>query len=278
MMLKTRADFVRRATAENAAVLKSRARIEKELKRLYRSYTAQIKALVRDPEMFSAVRRERLAFLVQSQETLTQILIEAGRDDVVGAYLDEFAEVYDSARDYFKAFGKVPKLGGNSREALQAYIEFSEGKFITKLESSLVAPMQEALFHGTFGNVGRRGIINTVVDLAENLTPKQAVTLVDDSFRKYQRSVSLVTAEDTGLDIFWYQGPNDEIISEQCQWILENGNHGVPGMWNRDEITIDMIPGITLKADPLVAGGHPNCRHKFYAIPESFAKEKGYKP
>jgi hypothetical protein len=276
MMLKTRKDFVRRAGTDAKTADAATARMEREIQRLFKSYNAQVKALIRNPSILSKSQTFDLAVAQRVINDLSRILVDAGRDDVVGAYLDEFPDLHDQARSYFKQFGDLPDLGGASEESLAAYVEFTTGKFVQSLDAKLIGPLEQGLFQATFGNMPRETVVETIVSLADNLTETQAITLVDDSFRQFQRGVTNLTAEELGMEVFWYQGPDDEITSDQCQHILTDDPHGVEGMYYRDEISIDMHE--KLRADPFVAGGHPNCRHKFYPVTLDFAKEQGFRP
>jgi hypothetical protein len=275
MMLKTRADFIKRSRADNRVIAAANTRMEKEIRRLYKNYLAQAKALIKDPSNFTKSKMFDLAVVQKTTDDLKKLLEEAGRDDVIGSMIDELTPITVQARSYFEQFGDVPELGGASEEAFNAYIDFSENRMKTMLDAKLVEPMQSAVFQVTFGNMDRSTVIDTVESISENLTPYQAATLVDDTFRQYQRGVTNMTAEELGLDIFRYTGPDDEITSEQCEFILNDDPHGVPGMYYRDEIHVGMHE--KLKDDPFVAGGHPNCRHKFYPITREVAESEGFK-
>lgn len=276
MMLKARQALTQRAKLDEKRALEAGDRVEKELKKLFRNYRNELKAFLRDPKSFSKSEKFDLAVVTKTINQLESILTRAGRDDVIGAIADELPDLQKSAREHFKQFGKLPKMGGTSEEALDAYMEYSYNYIDQTLDRALADPVREALFHGVFGNRSREDGIENILSITDELTENQVVTLVDDTFRQFQRAVTNETAKELELDIFWFQGPDDERTSEQCEYILNESPHGVPGMWYRDEITVDMVPGITLDNDPLVAGGHFNCRHKFYPITEDFAKEQGF--
>lgn len=275
MMKKTRADFIKQVKADNAAIGKANARIEKQIVRLYKDWRNQIKALVRDPDLFTDSQKFDLAVATETITGLSKQLDDMGRDDLVAAYIDEFDPLKKQAQEYFKQFGKTPKLGGTSEEAFDAYIDFSSNRLVQTLEARLVAPIQEGLFHATFGTMPRDTVVDTVLSIADNFSERQAVTLVDDTLRQYQRGVTNMAGEAAGLEVWWYQGPDDAITSPQCEFILNDTPHEVEGMYYRDEISIDMHED--LKDDPFIAGGHFNCRHKFYPITLEFAESMGFK-
>lgn len=56
--------------------------------------------------------------------------------------------------------------------------------------------------------------------------------------------------------------------------MLEYDKHGAPGFYYLDEITTDLHEDLVYP--PLINGGHPNCRHKFYPVTLDYAKSKGF--
>lgn len=277
MMFKGKSDFITRAKADNKTITDANTRMEKEIRRLYKNYKLQIAALIRDPSLFTKEETFNLAAASKTITDMTKLLEEAGRDDLISAYVDEFPAITVQARQYFKQFGDVPELGGASSQAIEAYVEFSTKTLVQRVDVDLVQPLQQGIFQATFGNMPRDTVIDTVLSISDDLSPRNAETLVNDSFRQYQRGVTNLTGEELGLEVFWYQGPDDDVTSEQCDYILNNDPHDVPGMYLKDEISIDMVPGMTLAFDPMTAGGHFNCRHKFFPITLEFAESMGFK-
>ena len=117
--------------------------------------------------------------------------------------------------------------------------------------------------------------IANITQLETTLTPRQVTTLVTDSFGQYQRAVTAQKADTLGLEIYWFTGPLDRITSEQCRFLLTINRHGVPGMLYKDEISADLHP--ELQGDPLIMGGHWNCRHKYMPVTADFAQEQGFR-
>jgi hypothetical protein len=76
------------------------------------------------------------------------------------------------------------------------------------------------------------------------------------------------------MDMFMYFGPNDKVTRPTCREILMSAPHGIPGMFYRDEINVNMAAGLI--ANPMTAGGGWNCRHKFLPVRHSDAKAMGF--
>ena len=72
--------------------------------------------------------------------------------------------------------GDEPSLAGVSKEALQAYVRFTQSELAQSISSKLVSPIQSALLQANFGTMDRDQVIDQVVALEPSLTPNQAVT------------------------------------------------------------------------------------------------------
>lgn len=247
----------------------AKARVEREIKKLYKSFFAQAKAMVSEGSKTSnTVRLEQI-------NQLNNILLDSGYEDVIQKYLDQFEKLTASAKDYYSPFGDTPTLAGVSIRRLEAYIRFTEGELRAWFPQKLVAPLQSALLQVNFGTRERSDVYDQVLALEDSLTYKQSVTLVNDAFASYQRATIVETAESAELYIYQYLGPFDKITSDQCQAMLTVNRYGVPGMLYKEDINTSLHKA--LARDPLVGGGHPNCRHQWSPVTEAYAEAKGFK-
>lgn len=275
-MLKRREDLVSSVLGQTKQADEAKTRLEKLIKKLYKDTNSRLLALLRNPKLVSGDKRISLAVATRIMKELDKVVTEAGMDAVINGYLDEFEGLSEQVEKYFKKLGVAPQLANSSQEALKAYVRFSETQLRNLADRKLKEPLQEALFQGVFSDANRSDLVNNLETVADNLSTAQLEVLVDETFNRYQRALTVETAEDVGLEIYEYVGPNDEITSDQCREILENAPHGVSGMYYKDEIGVDMADG--LEEDPLIAGGHINCRHKFMPLTLDYAKSQGFEP
>ena len=277
MMLKRRPqrrELVEAVLGLNKATSAATARVEKNIAKLYADYFARVKALVNSPRELKAGQKSDLGSTLKAMDQLTTILEESGFEDVIQKYIGELEGLTQSAIAYYDVFGLEKVPAGVSRETLKAYIRFTEKELRDFVPRKLVAPLQSALLQVNFGNVERSEIYNVVQNLEDSLTTSQAVTLVNDTFASYQRAVIVETGNALDLEIYVYLGPEDEKTSDQCETMLNVDYHGVPGMLYKDEITVDLDENLT--RNPLIGGGHTNCRHHWSPITADYAESQGF--
>ena len=275
MMLKRREDILRVANVQVQTVAEAQRRMERMLKKLFKDYQVRFEAFMRKKGAKSVSEIQGIAFQATIRRDLLKMLSDAGMDDVVGNYVKEFPEITKVTMDYFEASGFPRSLSGASKESLSAFVELTEHKIRTGLERKLVDPLIDGVFRSSFGDLDRSQIVDNLVSLSDSLTPGQVETLVNDSFLQFQRAATTQKAEELELDIFVYVGPADEITSEQCDFLLSLNEHGMDGALYKDEISADLHP--LLKDNPLIAGGHFNCRHKYFPITKDLAVSEGFK-
>lgn len=255
-------------------------RFAKELVKLQKNFLSRFKAELRDPGLQGARQNFDFGHALKVMNALNEIMADAGMGDFVTDYVRQFPAITRNALSAYELYGEAPKLSNASKESLNAYIRFSESTLRKTLDRAMFQPIQSAIFQGTFGGQANYAdVVQQIIDRGSSLPLYQVEVAVDDSFRQYQRAVTVEKAQELDIQIYWYTGaPPDAIISPQCEYILTKAPHGVPGMWYRDEISADMVPDVPMSADPLIAGGHPRCRHKFVGITLDFAIEQGFEP
>lgn len=276
MMFKHRDDLVKAVLGEDKNLQRARAQFARKLQNLYRNYKAQVEALLRRPRSIDKAARTAIARTQSIVDQMTSLLAVSGMDDIVADYLDEFPDLTRRALRYFSGLGEEAILGGVDVDRLDAYIDFSERRLRNIVDARLVKPMQEAVFSASFGDRLPSDIVAEVMARADFLTPTQVETVVYDTLVQYERAVTVEKAATLALDIFIYTGPEDEITSPQCEFLLNVTDHGLPGALYQDEISADLHEN--LRDNPLIAGGHPNCRHKYMPITEDYAVSLGFEP
>lgn len=276
MMLKTREDLVQVVLGIDKDLAKSQKRFQRNIRKLFKDYAARVEALIRRPDTFTKDGVFELAIAQRIADQLKDLLVDAGQDDLIGDYLDEFPRLTRSALSYFEALGETPNLAGVSRESLTAYIKFTEQTLVQNFDQRLVAPIQQTLFQSVFGLQDRSVVVDAVMSTLGSISTIQAETIVSDAMAQYQRTVTVEKADALELEIYLYEGPDDDITSEQCAHMLHIDDHGLEGALYKDEISADLHEN--LRANPLIAGGHPRCRHRWNPVTADFAKELGFQP
>lgn len=276
-MLKTLTPEQLRAYSRRADSQLSSAtdQVIRELKKLYRDFILRFGDTLRANSKVSAseIFERREAVRVMGQ--LTQILDEAGLEDVVNGYRDKFTDITLNSLKYFELIGVKPSLRAVDANALDALIQFSETGLRDMVQAQFVDPLRSALIQSSVGNRARADIIEEIMQIGGGeFSAGQAATLVNETFNRYSREVRTRKANELDLTVYQYQGP--VTTRPACHAILNEDLHGVAGMYYEDEININMVEG--LEDNPMTAGGGWNCRHAFFPVTLDFAKSQGFEP
>lgn len=266
---------MRAALKRDANLERAKTRLERQLKTLFNNYTSRVTALIKDPDTYSISEKFDLAVGTKIVNDLRRILEDAGLDDVVGSYVEQFSGITRASLQYFESFGAKPDLGGVDRDALESLIRFNEITLRDSIDRRFVEPLRDGIFQNTFGNLPRQLIVDNILTKIDYMSPAQTNVLVNSTFAQFARTVTVEKAETLNMEIFVYVGPNDEITSPQCEHLLTIDDHEMEGALYKDEISADLHED--LRANPLTNGGHPNCRHEYLPITTEFAKSQGFK-
>lgn len=272
-------------SSEKQTVIIRDKRVEKLLRRYNRDVARMFDSYITKVQNLILSQKVNERGLIELREALNlgnrmaDLIADAGLEDVVENFLDEFEPLTEEALEYFKQFkgfkSKDP-LGDVDETHLDAWVLQSEKRLRGQVDASLVAPIQQSFLQAAFGQLPRDAIVEDIFKRGTTLTPAQVVTAVDSSFRDYQRQVTVLKGQELLGEnpIYIYVGPDDEITSEQCKFMLGLNRHGVPGMLYQDEITTDLHE--KLRDNPLIAGGHPRCRHQWMPITPEEAEARGF--
>lgn len=261
-----------------AAALNS---IEQEIEALYQAYFDRVRSVIssnKDLRRTEALTLQNATAVMAQLET---ILSASGLGALVVKFGKEFPTLAKSAAAYYEALGVNADdvLAGISKQTLSAWVDFSANELTNLVSSSLLAPVRSALLQVNFGNLTRDNLIDQITAIEPSLSQNDANVLVNESFSQFQRAVVVAGGEEAGLKIYHYTGPDDSITSAQCQAMLRVTKHGAPGLLYKEEIGPWLHPLLEkYNRNPLLAGGHPNCRHHWTPIPEDYAIELGFKP
>lgn len=264
--------IIKKEAAKNKAV----KALEADIRKLYSDYNKRVVKFLNSKQFMSATETMNLQATTKALSELATILVDSGYESTIANFQDQFEDLTASALEYFKVYGLKPSLAGVSVEDLQVYAKFAESEFAQRINQDLVAPIRSALLQSNLGNVTRESVVQTVLAYSNISNTYRAEVLVDDAFAQYQRAVIVQKADNLEMEIYVYLGPSDAKTSDQCEAMLNVNKHGVPGMLYRDEITADLHDDLT--RDPLVGGGHPNCRHQWSPVTEDYAVSLGFEP
>jgi hypothetical protein len=259
-------------------IVRSRKRdigdVERELKKLYQDYFARVREhLGRE---LSRSEQLNIKATTEMMRSLTDMLDEAGKPEVLKSYREKFNGLADDALGYFSAFGESTSKAGVSREAIKAYSKFAETELAKSIDTKLVGPIQSALLQANYGSYTRAQLVDNLVSIEPTLTTNTAVVLVDDAFSQFQRAIIVEKGDSVDLEIYQYLGPDDDITSPQCQHMLRIDTHGAEGILYKDEINADLHEN--LRENPLIAGGHKKCRHQWTPVTLDYAVSLGFEP
>lgn len=234
---------------------------------------------IKDPR-----KKGALADVLDIAEQLSDALVEAGLGDVAEMFAPRFKQLEAAAVESFGVQGLPSSKAGLDIDTLNALAELQEARFLNLADEKFVQPLADATIKGVVDRVERAELFSTLREIADEqgittragteFTDTQLETLVNDSFRRQYRETKRQKAERIDLPVIWFQGPLDKITSEQCEFLLTEGPHGVPNMWLAEEFTQDLHP--KLREDPKVAGGHWGCRHTVGYITKEFAISQGF--
>lgn len=247
------------------------------LKKLYRDFNLRFEDKLRKNSKLSPddIFERREAIQVMNQ--LTNILDEAGLEDVVNGYRDKFSDITLNSLRYFELMGVKPSLRSIDANALNALIHFSETGLRDMVNAKFVAPLRSALISSSIGNRTRASVIDEIMQISGGeFSAGQTATLVNETFNRYSREVRTRKAAELDLTIYQYQGPDDKITRAACHYMLNYNENGAEGYFYEDEITTDLHPD--LEENPMSVGGGWNCRHAFFPVTLDFAKSQGFEP
>lgn len=263
------------AIAESAS-----AETVRKLRRFLKRYIRNFKAVLADAAVAESAKIE-LAEQEQIVRSITELLVESGYREVVQEFERSLSVVGESSIRYFKEyFDRTPTFGGAAKEMLDALAGNLLDELDFQVNNKIVRPLESAVRNSVLALETRQA---QVADIAKVITEEGILrrdgreftqanieVLVSDAPRRFGQQVRNEQAAELGLEVFVYSGPLDSVTSEQCQFLLTAGRHGVGNFWYRDEIQIGMHP--KLKANPLVARGHYGCRHAWMPIDEDGAQ------
>lgn len=220
----------------------------------------------------------RASELIRYAETLRDALDDAGFERVAENFASKYPSLTRESLGYFEAAGLAAADNLTIRRTadrgmLRAFVEYSETRLREQVLRDFYQPVRDEVFRAAFGQADTARAVQAVQETGASLTPARTTVLIDDMYSQYMRSVKVFKAEELGLRWYYYSGPLDSRNSDQCRTMKTFNRYGVEGYYRKSDITTRLHPALT--RDPLIGGGHPNCRHQFLPISNERAQRLG---
>lgn len=177
-------------------------------------------------------------------------------------YADELQFISDELQEQ----GIEKPFSGTDKQVIDALINIGSSKATKELEARGVdvqASIMQQVIAGQAPDFKRLEKIDSL--LAANLK-----TEINTAVMAFNSAVSAKKAEELGLDLFLYVGPDDGVTRDFCKDLLEKS----PPIYTKDEIA-KMDNGQKLSVQ-IYRGGY-NCRHHWRPISRELARELGYR-
>jgi hypothetical protein len=195
-------------------------------------------------------------------------------------------QVGAKALEYFRLFGAPVALGGIDGRTLDLLASDFGNELLELVDQRLVRPAETAVRQSILGSRDRAQVVNEVKQQIDSggilrkdgkqFTDVNTETFIDQANQNFFRVVTAQKARSLDMNIYIYRGPFDSRTRPACQAILSGGQHGVPGAYYEDEISINLHPDLARTGNPLANGGGFNCRHKFMPISATRAESLGF--
>lgn len=199
---------------------------------------------------------------------LRQSLVEAGLDEQMSMLLDIYNDELNSIEEFFVLTTNKPIIYSNiDADVIDALINFdierTRGEIFQYAEE-LKSTIMRSVLTGIPPNVNElhQDIGDSVLNSIE--------TELNTSVAGFNQSLNNAKAEEAGLNLYLYVGPDDDATRPFCDETLHAKE---PPIYTKEEIEeLDNGQGLEV----FVYGGGYNCRHQWSALDLETAKSLGY--
>lgn len=204
-------------------------------------------------------------------------LNQKGLSDIVQQIRRAYAGELSAISSRFKLSDLPNALSGADSALIETLINFDANRLSSQLQlyvDGVSSTVMRSVIGGQELDVGQIVSDNTDA-LASNLSTELNTTLA-----AFSRSVTAAKAQELGLELFLYVGPDDKVTREFCQDVLEGNDSSEFGITGRQ-------PPIYTKAeienmdngqggDAMTDCGGYNCRHQWAPLSQEEAVNMGY--
>jgi len=185
-------------------------------------------------------------------------------------FIQQYRAEIKAMDDLYAGLG-YKKVTGYDSATLTAILDFDVDKVSKNLQAyttDIRDTLSKVILTG--GSFDIDQLINPVTNRIDGVL----VTEVNTLFAGFSQTVNIKKAEDLGLDIFQYIGPEDDLARDFCRDILTNKD---PAIYSIQEIQEIENSGGNGQGLPILQyGGGYNCRHSFAPISRDRAIGLGY--
>jgi len=265
-------ELLRQIQREEATLDEIERKYSRAIKRLYKTFRRRLREVLENPALYTRADRIELRRSLRLAERLGEFLSESGLNNLAENYVREFPRLANEVLDYFRLFetAKIAGYTAEQRRAFRSVVRQYRRNLARQVSQSILAPAESAISSAAAAGLERAQAIETIMSTVDGLSPARLETLTVDQTAQFQRAARAAQAENLGMELYTYIGPLDGITSEQCRFLLTYAPNGVPGLLYKDQISADLQEN--LQADPLIYGGHPNCRHHYRPVTLEFAE------
>lgn len=258
MMMRQITSRVKRTIAENQKLKQKNTKLF--VTRLTRFLEKHIPKVAKIDNDLDAA--EAAAVLGGLQSGLNELGLKSVVGEIREAYRDELGGL--AAR--FSDVGLETTISSFDKAGVKALIKNDVSR-VTKLISPYIDDVGSTLMRAVIA--GEKPQVSDILAKTTDVLEYQIETEVNTMLSAFSRTVAANRAEELGLELFLYVGPDDKITRDFCAEVLRRE----PPIYTREEIgDLDNEQGL----DVLTYGGGYNCRHQWTAISEELAKEMGY--
>lgn len=202
-------------------------------------------------------------------------LEESGLTEVVNQIEGIYAaEVRALKLDFESSTGRALIFTDVDASDLETLVNFQEDRIYSTVQNYVddtKATLLQSIISGT------DFVLDDIIGDVTGRAAANIETELNTAVMSYNRALQFNKAEEYGLDLFIYIGPDDKITRDFCQSVLSGD---VDGLEPRDVpiYTTEEIQGMDNLQDLPVStsGGGWNCRHHWRPITLEFALRLGY--
>lgn len=192
-------------------------------------------------------------------------LDKRGLKKEIGGIKEIFAKELRFIADEFEEQGITDIFSGSDKQTVNALINVQLSKTdleIKRYGVNIQAAVMNQVIAGK--DIG--------VILAKN-PPKEKLgwirSEINTAVMAFNRTITASKAEELGLNLFLYTGPDDDVTRPFCDHLLDRN----PAIYTKEEIDrMDNKQGLSV----MTYGGGYNCRHHWRAISKELAEQLGY--
>lgn len=187
-------------------------------------------------------------------------------NEIRTTYIDELS----SLATRFEITGFETALSDFNSATVRALIT-NDTQRVTKLLTPYVDDVSSTLMRAVIG--GQTLDVSALLDVTTDVLESQLETELNTMLSSFSQTVSNNRADELGLELFIYVGPDDKITRDFCEAVLEEGP-----IYTRKEIDdLNNHPDNESDLDVFTYCGGYNCRHRWIGISKEDAIEMGWK-